>query len=191
MKHNYEVKIGIDLDNIVWDLLTPWCEEINKRHLSNKKCIPEECDKYDIFEKFDIDDISKIECLQILEEEQFWNNVIPKDYVYGAINQLHKEQYQIFFVTNSSYDSIKHKVNKLKDMFSWVEDKDVICIARKQLLNLDILIDDYFSNTGVYKTLTLKDLPYIGEFIEYAYNFEVCDNWIDILSKIKEIQEEL
>ena len=182
--------IGIDLDNTIWDLLTPWVEAINKHYKTNIKT--KECCSYNmrvnVLRNRTIKDLSYI--YDILEDEHFWDNVIPIKDAIKYITSLYEYGHKIYFVTHSTYTNIIFKINKLKKLFYFFNENMLINCSDKTLLDLDILIDDcphYICDK--YKIFTLR-FPYTNEFIEDSKkkgcfnNIKVCDSWEQIYRNI-------
>lgn len=98
------MRILIDLDDVVDDLLTAWVNELNKRYNLNVK----EVTDWNIMNNFPTP--TKNQIFEVLEEEDFWKNINPLSNSIYYINKL-KENHSIYFCTASSPKSfyLKYK----------------------------------------------------------------------------------
>ena len=141
------LKIGIDLDDTINNLVEVWIDRYNKDYSDNLKI--------EDIETWDIGDYSKIgkNFYNYLGDGETFKNLSVKD---GAANIIEKlcEQHEVYIVTaNASYNKgvCDDKVNFIKKFMPFFPIKNIIFINNKSLLNLDILIDDGLHNFEGFK----------------------------------------
>lgn len=156
MEQKRKLKIAIDLDGVIWDLVPPWVARYNE--LYNDNILVEEITDYDmskVLKKATPDQI-----FNILEEEGFWNKVYPFEHSFEYLKKLNDE-YEVYVATKTYYSTFCHKVSRLIELFPFLNPNQVICINNKQLLKVDYLVDDYVNNLigGTYGKIII-DAPY-------------------------------
>jgi 5'(3')-deoxyribonucleotidase len=184
------MRILIDLDDVVDNLLPTWVNELNKRynlHVNEVTC-------WDITKDFPT--LTENQIFEVLEEEDFWKNIKPiQDSIY-YINKL-KENHFIYFCTASSpknfYLKYEYFLKKYFPDFSDLEDY-LICIKHKQLIKADILIDDNINNLIIN-----SEIPnYVGILFTNSHNKNInekekglyrVNNWEECYNLIDKISE--
>ena len=174
--------IGIDIDNICVN--TAYCvlDYINERLKTD----------------YQITDIKQYYIENMLPEKDQWIveaafadktmwkkvKIIP-DCVEGIRALYDIGQHDIYFVTSSSCENarkkIKHLTRNLKFLPEGYVEKHTIVMHKKQMLKLDILIDDCLDN--------FKDAEYTGICLKYPWNENgdlenviYADDWTEIAS---------
>lgn len=149
-------KIGIDLDSTLNNLVEVWVKKYNEEYddnLTSKKII-----------KWEMDELVKPECgkkiFNYLHDPMLFYNLDIKDGAKKTIDFLSKN-YELYIVTAYTPDTCLDKSNWIKKHKLKINDKNVIFINNKSLLDLDYLIDDgphnfeHFTGTGL-----VFDMPY-------------------------------
>lgn len=164
-----KVKIAFDLDDVLIDTIPSWLNTINERFGTNKK--QEDIQNWSIsnFFKEDIEKglLSKEEIYYPLIEDDFWKKVKPIDGMYDMLLALKDlDKCDIYLATASNYQTIKSKlVNCVFPYYGDFFNEDNIILTKdKSILNVDILVDDYFGNINSF----LKNNPYSMGIIKYT-----------------------
>lgn len=166
-------KLAVDIDNTIWDLVTPWLNYYNRRHNDDVKY--EDVTEYSFFDI--IKNITREEMLGLLNENEFWSEVKPYPGSYKYLKKLNDE-FELYIATSTSYRTPREKFDKLFTFFDFLTEDQLITISKKQLLNVDIMIDDCVDclTSGNYTKL-LIDTP---------YNRDVAD---DTLIRVKDLKD--
>lgn len=165
--------VAIDLDGVMWDLITPWLEQYNR--FTNENVTIDQIKSYHISEYVNHEEI----LYYILESASFWENIKPYEGARDAIQML-KEQSEIDLViaTNTCYKIASAKINHMLELFPEIQPDEVILTKRKDLLNVDFLIDDYENN--LRQTLVRHRIPVL---IDQPYNRHFANNTYGIIRK--------
>lgn len=175
----------VDIDDVLWDLLTPWVSIINK---NNNLCVPvTDCKGWDMDKLFPT--LTKEQIYDPLNEEEFWKNVEPRK---GAVEYLRKlidTGYDVKLCTTTSYKGYKPKVQRLRELFPFFNYHNIISCYTKQLVMGLVLVDDYIENLkgGTYNkilftaqhNLLIPDSELKKENIVRVNNWEECYNEIN------------
>lgn len=178
------MRIGIDIDNIIVNTTETVLKYINER-------IPVQLELEDIKE-YRIENALPDQYKWIVEmafhDSTMWRQVHLIHGVYDNIKKLYEDGHEIFFVTSTTATNFRKKLNHLNRTFDFFPEDYVrlhsISIYLKQLLKLDILIDDCMTN------LIGNNPEYKGICLEYPWNYDnPCiyrtDSWDKIYSIIE------
>ena len=162
------MKIGIDIDNTVVNTAETIIDYINER-LPVNLCI-DDIKQYYI--EYALPDQFRWIVEAAFRDSLMWKKVKLIDGVYDALKEMYLAGHDIYFVTSSSPENFKKKVGHLERVFDFIPKHYVwshsINIQEKQMLKLDVLIDDFMDNlTG--------DREYISVCIEYPWNHIIDD----------------
>lgn len=185
--------IGVDMDDTIENLMNAWVEYLNTRYGTTVKS--DEIIEWEVAKFFP--SIPPDKLYEPLYSEEFWKTVKPKKDAQTYLKKLYDEGYSIFIVTCSHYASVKVKVeNCLLKYYPYIDWRQIITIRFKQMLTLDVLIDDYHKNliNGSYKGI-LIDNPYNRSFKEdnkqiyRAYTWDQVYNLVNQMYKEKELKD--
>ena len=130
--------IGIDMDDVLTDLLTPWVAELNA--LSETKLSAADISLWEIEQLYP--HISRQDVFDVLNKDSFWASVQPAEMADGFITALLAHGYDIRIVTSSHYKNIEAKMSRFFELFPMLSWKQVVVTSHKQDIKLDILVDD-------------------------------------------------
>jgi 5'-nucleotidase len=172
------LKIGIDLDDTINNLVFVWLSRYNSDYNDNLKI--------DDIKSWDVGSYSKIgkDFYKYLGDEKLFKSL---DINKGAaeVIKILCEVHEVYIVTaNASYNKgvCDDKVNFIKKYMPFFEIKNIIFIQNKSLLNLDILIDDGLHNFEGFKGIKIVfDRPWNRVYNEEHYRIK---SW-DELTKLK------
>lgn len=134
--------ILIDIDDTLWDLLTPWIDCLNKAHnLDINVC---DCQGWDMEGLFPT--LTKEQIYEPLHGDSFWNGVKPINGAQEYVKRLLDEGYDIRICTATSYRGCKGKIEHFLSLFPFIDPHNIIMCYDKQLINGFILVDDYVGN---------------------------------------------
>lgn len=166
--------IAIDLDGVIWDLVTPWIAKYNS--ITNEDIKAEDIKTYNIAEYIEHEGILHY----ILETESFWDKVDLYPGVEEAIRLL-KECPEIDLVISSAtcYKIAGHKIRRLMQLLPDIGANDLVLTSRKDLLDVHFMIDDYEDNLK-HMAATGKGVPIL---IDQPYNRSFPNSTYGILRK--------
>jgi len=141
-KQYYNYVLGVDLDGVCWDLVTPWVEALNKKHLMHIK--PEDITDWDIAKFFP--GLSRNQVFAPLHEEAFFKRLELYPDVEHYWNELEKHNVKLLLVSSSHPQTIGYKMDAVMRLMPFVSIKDIIITSHKPLINIDGLVDDGLHN---------------------------------------------
>lgn len=168
-----------DMDDVLDDLLSSWCAELNK--ISEISLTPKDVKYWDMSKNYP--DLSHEEIVMPLQKREFWKNVSPKQDAPEILKKMIDKGHKVFVVTASSPTSLVPKMNEmLFRHFPYLTWNDVIVAARKDMIKGDVLIDDNLDNLlcGGYRKILFKGQTAIYDNIRNIDGIEYCCSWKEI-----------
>lgn len=160
-------KIGIDLDGVIWDLVTPWLKLYSE--ITGEIINPNYLSCYNLFSV-----VKHPETLDYIlhHRDDLWEHVQLFDGVADSINKLlDNPKVDLQIVTATSHVEAMGKINRLFELLPRLSEKNITMTQRKDLLKLDFLIDDCIDNLIHSENTTFLFL------ISHPYNHEpLCQN---------------
>lgn len=136
-------KVGIDLDEVLWQLVGPWVERYNK--IANENLQVENIDHY-----YFQDMIKSPETLHyILEMSDFWDQVelYEPEATMAALNKLlNDDRFEVYIVSATSTKVATAKFRRLFELLPMLKDENIILTSNKAMVTVDFMIDDYEEN---------------------------------------------
>ena len=167
-------KLAVDIDNTIWDLVTPWLDFYNWYYDDDVKYSDiKEYDFFNILKK-----ASKKQMLDLLNIKGFWNLVEPYEYSVEYLRKLNDE-YDLYIVTSTSYKTAEEKFNRFFKLFPFLNESQLILTSDKGLIDVDIIVDDcprWLENKNSIKFL-----------INEPYNQLVLDDTIIRVDNLKDV----
>ena len=165
--------IGFDADDTIENLSFAWVDWLNAKYgLSVKR---EDLTDWDTALFFPT--LTPEQVYEPLGLDEFWETVSPYAEAQALMSDLIDAGHEVYIVTSSNCQSFRAKAERLLLKYFPVDWDHVIVTYNKQLLKLDVLVDDGLHNLigGDYFKI-LFDAPYNqGNFeglgIHRAYNF--------------------
>ena len=186
--------IGIDVDNVVCNTT----ESVLAQHYADtgEKLTLDDIKTYYI-ENYVYDDY-KDDFHLIFYKKEMWKRVKVIPHCVEVIKRLHDRGEKIYFVTSTEPQNIAKKASFLQRTFPFLDiRKCLITTHCKQMIGVDILIDDYEINliNGAYFGI-LMDYSWNRNFDDAAYDkiYRVFD-WLQVepmieyIEKVKYIKE--
>lgn len=180
--------IGIDCDNVVCNTT----ESVIAQHYADtgEKLTLDDIKGYYI-ENYVSDDY-KDDFHLIFYKKEMWKRVKVIPHCVEVIKRLHDRGDSIYFVTSTEPQNITKKARFLQRTFPFLDiRKCLITTHCKQMIGVDILIDDYEMN--------LINGSYFGILMDYPWNKNFDDasdekiyrvfNWLEIEPMIEYIQK--
>lgn len=180
-----KLRIGFDLDDVCWDLLGSWLKRYNE--LANDNLTPKDIKSWDISKYVKHDFVETL--FYILEEPGFWETVEPKEKSQDIMKKLTEEGHELYIVTATSpYVTLPRKVGRFFELYPFMKPGQMIVTQHKQLLRLDVLVDDKPENLqgGHYRKL-LFSVPHNERCDEGKIGAERCNDWDGIHAAINKM----
>ena len=183
-----QLKVACDVDEVINDLIDKTIKLYNDRYGAELT--------RDIFVEYDI-----YKCLPFEEAELFvnlffqkelWDTVEPiKDAQWG-LKYLTNNGFDVYLATATNYETYQYKVEWIKRYFPFIDEKNIICIHNKSLLDVDFVIDDCAENLINCKWThrILVDQVWNQHPKYFAYNLHRAHNWHEIIDVITTIAKE-
>ena len=185
------MRIGIDIDNTICNTTECVLEYINQKIGTNLTI--SDITEYSI-EKF-VPKHKEVVTLAFHDKEM-WKNVTLLPDVKKYVDKLIDDGHEIYFITATTFANIDKKSSFIRRNFPNINvDDRLINIRHKQLLNLDILVDDYLENLIHDRTYysVVMDCPWNriddAAYIPQVPCFTRAHNWQEVYDKINMIDE--
>ena len=186
------MKILIDLDDTVWDLLSTWVAYLNYIYKVNVKY--EEITEWDMQQFFPNLTVEQIHAPLIMPS--FWKHIRPREDAVKYIEKLSKDN-EIYFVTATDYRNIPYKIDILKEYFPFISIDNLIITQDKTMIKGDILIDDNVDNLKdrrwglLYTAQHNKNIDILKypESIIRVYNWKGIFHFIECLNSIEKLDK--
>lgn len=173
-----DIKVAIDIDDTLIDLLPAWVDWLNNHYGTNVdyKSITE----WDMTKFFPT--IPPNEVFAPLMDMLFWTTVKPKNGAVKYLKMLIKEGFDLYLCSATHYDTIglKHNIvmRKFFPFFPW---NNVIIAAHKHMIKCDVLVDDGLHNfNGVEAINVVFDAPHNQEYENPYYDTYRVHNWKEL-----------
>lgn len=192
------MKIAIDIDNVLTNTTECVIDYINERLNIGLKM--EDLTSYWIENNID----AQYEWIaeMAFNDKTMWKNVQMIEGAAEVIEKLYNESHEIYFATATTAENFRKKIGFLKRNLPFLPDDYVrmhaISIKHKQLLNVDVLIDDYLNNLIGEKSYVsiVYDYPWnrgAGFHPEVRpsewFNMKRVSNWQEIYNIIQQLEQ--
>lgn len=184
------MRIAIDVDDIVCST-TRSVLDVHNKDAGNKLTL-------DDIKSYHIEDYVSPEYREdfpkIFFDKRVWQNIKLLPNCVETIQQIHKAGNEIWIVTSTMPENALKKCNFLERSFPFLDvRKHLIITPCKQMIDVDILIDDALHNVvnAPYSSI-LFDYPWNRDIDEKA-NPNVCrvSGWSEVLETVDLIQREV
>lgn len=177
--------ILVDMDDTIENLTEAWINYANKRfHTAVNAADVTTWDPSEAFPS-----VSHKEMYALLLEDELYETVEPLEGAAHYLQKLISDGHKVFIVTNSPYQMMKAKMEKvLFRHFPFIDWKHIIITGSKPLIKGDVLIDDGVHNLekGDYAKL-LFTAPHNQSYNAEANGMVRVNCWEDVYEKIKNI----
>ncbi len=174
------MRILLDMDGVIADLLTHWCQLINDRHGEN--LTPETATDWNIHKLCqDPDAANKI--YEFFREDGFFRELPPMPGAVEGIQTLMRRGHDVVIVTACKYGH-SDKRAWFRDHLPHFNRRNIIFAERKELIRGDVFIDDHVQNLEAWawswpgKTAICFDAAH-----NRHWGGERVHNWEEILQR--------
>lgn len=186
METEHKVKIGIDFDNVLFNTTKTWLDlynQITGMHLQLSDIVKWDLRKIVPYKYQEL-------ALKLFDDFRLWENIKPlyNSQMYTKLLK-NNSNIEVYIITATSPQTVNIKMQMLHKQYPWFDIyKDIIITQHKQMIKVDIMIDDYEENLkgGDYQGILL-DYPWNQNFNEKLHGIVRCKDWSDIYDIIQSI----
>ena len=134
----YKLKIGIDIDDVCWDLVGHWLDWYNRYNTAKQTLTPTDIKSWEINQYvYDVPILWKI-----LDDSAFWLTIKePSETQVDMIKWIY-DNFDTYFITDTDYKVPKEKFERFFNIYDFVDKERLIICKDKGMINVDGLIDD-------------------------------------------------
>lgn len=182
-----KLTILTDLDDVLWDLLGEWIDELNWRHGTKVKF--EDVAEWNVGKYFP--SLTKDQLYAPLNEPEMWAVIRPLPEAREMLMKLIEEGHTVRVVTATFYRSVPMKITALLRLFPFLKWEDVIIAHDKSVISGDVLIDDGEHNlTGGNAPMKfLFDRPHNRSFDAEKAGIRRVGSWRELYEAIHNYAE--
>lgn len=168
------LKILFDADDVAETLLDGWVKILNERYGTN--VFAEDVTDWDVSLAFPT--LTKQQVYSVLQEDELWANLTPMPGAQEYLQHLHDEGHELYMVTATDYRTCRVKIERILELFPFLDANHIIIAHNKQMVMGDVLIDDGPHNLviGHYFRI-LFDQPHNRRFDERKYGIYRAHGW--------------
>lgn len=178
--------ILFDADDVAENLLNCWIKLINERYGTSVAF--EDVRDWDMTLAFPT--LTKQQIFGVLQDEALWQNLEPMPGSQRVLQKWFDQGHQLYMVTASDYRTCKVKVERILEMFPFLDWEHIIFASNKQMIRGDILIDDGIHNLleGKYFKI-LFDRPHNRGLDIEKYGVHRASTWDDVDTMVQQFAE--
>ncbi len=174
--------ILFDADDTVENLCDCWIALLNERYGTSVKI--EDVTDWNITLAFPT--LTKEQIFGVLNEDELFHRLERVPDSLEVLQTLYNEGHQLYMVTATGYQTCKTKMERILELFPFLDWDHVIITANKQLVKGDILIDDNPHNlVGGEYILILFDRPHNHSFDNKAHGIARAQTWEEVKNTIR------
>lgn len=177
------LKILFDADDVAENLVQDWIHILNKRYGTSVSL--DDVTDWDISVAFPT--LTKQQIYGVLQEDEVWANLTPMPGAQEYLKRLHDEGHELYMVTATDYRTCRVKIERILELFPFLDAEHIVIAHHKQMVMGDVLIDDGPHNLigGRYFRI-LFDRPNNRGFDEKKYGMRRAVGWEQVYKIIYE-----
>lgn len=177
-----KLTILFDADDVAENLCNCWVDLLNERYGTSVDF--ESVQDWEIAKAFPT--LTEEQVFSVFQDDEIWGRITPIPGATETLQKLFDEGHELYMVTASDYRSCKPKVDRLLEMFPFLDWKHIIIAHNKQMIRGDILIDDGPHNlvNGEYFKI-LFDRPHNRGFDASANGVLRLHTWEEVYLAIQ------
>lgn len=179
--------ILFDADDVSENLLGSWINLLNERY--GTSATPEDVKDWDITLAFPT--LTKQQIYSALHEEDLWRGLEPMPGSQRILQKWHDKGHNLYMVTASDYRTCKVKVERILEMFPFLDWEHIIFATNKQMVCGDILIDDGVHNLiggNYYKIMFNR--PHNRRLDVEEYGIHRAETWDEVDALVEQYEKE-
>lgn len=177
------LRILFDADDVADSLHEAWVGALNKKY--GTMASVEDITDWDISVAFPT--LTKQQIFSVLQEDELWANLTPIPGAQKYLKQLYDEGHELYMVTATDYRTCRVKIERILELFPFLDASHIIIAHNKQMVMGDVLIDDGPHNlvNGPYFRI-LFDQPHNRGINEKKYGMYRAVGWEQVYQLIHE-----
>lgn len=132
------LRILFDADDVAEMLLEDWVKMLNDRY-GTSVCVDDVTD-WDVSLAFPM--LTKEQIYGVLQDNELWENLTPMPGAQEYLKKLYDEGHELYMVTATDYRTCRVKVERILELFPFLDADHIIIAHNKQMIMGDVLIDD-------------------------------------------------
>lgn len=178
--------IGIDFDNTIFPTLEHTIDIYNSRH--DAKIAMSDITEYSLYNCLDSSVASEL--IDIFNEKILYDGLKPMNGAIKVIETLINKGHKIYIATATDSKNLEWKEKLIEKFFPFIPKTNIIRIHQKELLNLDILIDDCMDQLtkGMFEKICFDYQWNQDSDKDYIYDIFRVHSWNEIINIIKKIE---
>lgn len=183
------MRILIDMDDVMEQLLVGWVTYLNARYGTNSAV--SDVKHWNVSLAFPTLTHEQVYAAPL--DDAMWDLVPPMPGAVEAVKQLMDEGHDVYVVTASDWQTLPAKMEKvLFRYFPYINFDHVIITKNKHIIKGDVLIDDGPHNLagGEYRKI-LFTAPHNLAFDEKTVGAVRVNNWDEALTAVHALQKEI
>ena len=171
-----KLRILVDLDDVLNNLLECWVKLLNGRYNLNARA--QDSKIWNVQGIYPT--LTEEEVYRPIYEEEVWKMLSPRPGSVETLKKMIDHGHDVIIVTASVYQTLHLKMDWLFAIFPFLSWENVIITRRKQLIRGDVLIDDGYHN--------LEGGEYFKILIDAPYN-QYYDEERNGMIRVKDLEE--
>lgn len=169
--------ILFDADDVSENLVNCWIALLNERYGTSVAF--EDINSWDMTLAFPT--LTKQQIFGVLSEDALWEGLEPIPGSQRILQKWFDQGHKLYMVTASDYRTCKVKMERIFELFPFLDWEHVILTSNKQMIRGDILIDDGVHNLigGAYYKILFNRPHNLGVDVE-KYGIHRADTWDEI-----------
>lgn len=165
-----------DADDVIENLSEIWVSYLNQKYGTSVNV--EDIVDWNIAKFFPT--LTKEMVFEPTYDKEFWKHIMPVKGCYDVLHEINN-RHELFIVTATNYQTCDTKIERILDLFPFLQWSQFIIASKKQLVYGDYLIDDgvHNFNGGHYKGI-LFDRPHNRSFDDQAAGLIRVHTWDEI-----------
>lgn len=177
------LRILFDADDVAETLVQGWVNILNEQYGTSVSL--EDVTDWDISLAFPT--LTKKQIYGVLQDERLWANLQPIPGAQEYLQRLHDEGHELYMVTATDYRTCRVKIERILELFPFLDAEHIIIAHHKQMVMGDVLIDDGPHNlVGGHYFRILFDQPHNRCFDENKYGMYRAVGWEQVYKLIHE-----
>lgn len=180
------MRIAIDFDETLFPTLEKVLETYNKRN--NVNIESSQITAYSLYDCFPADVADEI--LALFSEKTTYNSLQPYKGAVKAVQALANKGHEIIIATATDSKNLEWKEKLLQRYFPFIPKENLIRIHNKNLLNVDVLIEDKLDNLiQTFAERVCFSQPWNQDKdADYIYSIYRINHWGELANVINEIE---
>lgn len=178
--------IVCDIDDVLNDLAQKAVDFYNSR--SGKNLQVSDITSYNFYDCLSQEDADAL--CALFQEKELWDSLTPTPGSQDALQALIRHGHKVYLATATHYKNFAWKIEWLNQHYSFIDQKNVIRIMDKSLLNADVMIDDHLDNliNNVCERICIDKPWNRSPSKDYTYDIYRVNHWNEIPNVINDFE---